>query len=304
MTPAPSISVVIISRDEPALDATLDAVERQTSARRAPAQIVVVDASSGRLADVRDRHPAVRWIDFAAPEGMVTIARQRNVGVDAAQGDVIVFIDAGCRPQHDWLARLLAPVEDDGELVVAGAESSSQSAVDTTDAAGRVYLSESPTLNLAVHRDAIARVGGFDERFAYGSDLDFSWRLVDAGVRIRFAPDAVVEHDWGGARREIRRGYEYGRAKHRLYRKHPGRLRTVWRTDPMTLAYPMFLLGLPLARRRKAYPLLLAVPLWRSRGRRPCTTVLHHLAFGAGLLADLVLSARRGAPRGGPPAVG
>ena len=36
------------------------------------------------------------------------------------------------------------------------------------------------------------------------------------------------------------------------------------RHDPMLLAYPLYLLGLPLALRFRSYLLLLAVPLWRS----------------------------------------
>ena len=59
------------------------------------------------------------------------------------------------------------------------------------------YLRECPTGNIAFHREAFDAIGGFDESFAFGSDIDFSWRLVDAGYRIRTVPDAVVRHDWG-----------------------------------------------------------------------------------------------------------
>ena len=51
------------------------------------------------------------------------------------------------------------------------------------------YLNECPTINLAFRREAFDAVGGFDEAFAYGSDVDFSWRLIDAGYRIRSVPD-------------------------------------------------------------------------------------------------------------------
>jgi GT2 family glycosyltransferase len=279
-------SVVLVSKDEPALSITLTELQRQAAEAPVPVELLVIDASSGRLATVAERHPQVRWIDFAAPPGAATtIAHQRNVGVAAARGATIVFIDAGCTPHPNWLTELLAPIIDDGELVVAGAESSSITAAE--ERAGRQYVAQAPTLNLAVARPVVAAIGGFDETFAYGSDLDFSWRATDAGIRIRLAPAAVVTHDWGGLVRQAQRGLRYGRAKARLYAKHPRRLRGAWRTDPMTLVYPPFVLWLLCARRRARPLALLAVPLWRNRRRRPVVTVVHHLAFGIGVLDGL-----------------
>ncbi len=48
---------------------------------------------------------------------------------------------------------------------------------------------------LLLRRAALERVGGFDERiFLYGEDVDLSWRLRDAGFRLRYAPRAVARH--------------------------------------------------------------------------------------------------------------
>ena len=67
-------------------------------------------------------------------------------------------------------------------------------------------------------------------------------------------PDAVIRHDWGGWRRQLRRSYAYGQARARLYRKHPARLRRVLRDEPMVVVYPAFLLGLPLTLVFPLYP--------------------------------------------------
>ena len=64
-------------------------------------------------------------------------------------------------------------------------------------AAQSSYLTECSTINLAFTREAFNAIGGFDETFAYGSDVDYSWRLTDASYRIRSVPDAIVRHDWG-----------------------------------------------------------------------------------------------------------
>lgn len=284
------ISIVVISKDERDLDATLAAVQDQAATLGRPVETVVVDASEGRLDDIRDRHPGVRWIAFTRPQGVaVSIPHQRNAGVAAARGDVIVFTDAGCMPAEGWLAALVTPLGD-GESVTAGVAL-------TADGRGLYdrhvrerstarHLPECPTINMAFTREAFDAVGGFDEDFQYGSDMDFSWRLVDAGHRIRAVPEAIVSHDWGDMERQVRRGYRYGRARTRLYRKHRHRLRTALRSDPMVLVYPVFLLGLPLTLRYRLYPALLLIPAWRNRADGPVRVLADHLAFGAGVLRE------------------
>jgi GT2 family glycosyltransferase len=43
--------------------------------------------------------------------------------------------------------------------------------------------------------EAIERTGGFDERFhMYSEDLDLSYRILKAGLRLIFVPDALVTH--------------------------------------------------------------------------------------------------------------
>jgi GT2 family glycosyltransferase len=202
-----------------------------------------------------------------------------------------VFTDAGCRADDGWLERLLAPLSQ-GEHVTAGI---ALGAAGDPGPYGRAvararssqYLTECPTINLAFHRDAFDAVGGFDEGFAYGSDVDFSWRLVEAGYRIRSVPDAVVRHDWGTRRRQLRRSYVYGKARARLYRKHHWRVRDVLRRDPIVVVYPLFLLGLPVTLLFPLYPALLLVPAWRNRSEGALRVVAEHLIFGAGVLAEL-----------------
>jgi N-acetylglucosaminyl-diphospho-decaprenol L-rhamnosyltransferase len=48
---------------------------------------------------------------------------------------------------------------------------------------------------LVVHREALERIGGFDERyFLYGEDLDLWHRLRITGHDVEFQPDVVVHH--------------------------------------------------------------------------------------------------------------
>ncbi|HEY2402012.1 MAG TPA: glycosyltransferase, partial [Steroidobacteraceae bacterium] len=211
------ISVVIISKDEAALDNTLTEVADQVKSLAEPGEILVVDASSGRLDYIRDRHAVtVRWLEFQPLSGIrVTIPHQRNTGVRAAQGDIIVFIDAGCRPATDWLQHLIAPLRKDDDAVAGAAQgldgSTPYEGAPMADVGDITYLRECATMNFAFRRAAFDAVGGFDESFAYGSDVDFSWRLNDSGYRIRSVPDAIVRHDYGSPRRQRRRAYVYGK---------------------------------------------------------------------------------------------
>jgi GT2 family glycosyltransferase len=304
------ISIVIISKDEASLDTTLTDVTCEAEGLGEPCEVVVVDASSGRLDHIRQRHAGrIRWVQFEQPEGVaISIPHQRNAGVCAARGEIIVFTDAGCRPDPGWLAGLVAPLRN-GEQVTCGltlALPGSDSLYDrgARRALGARYLAECPTINLAFHRGAFDTVDGFDEEFSYGSDVDFSWRLIDAGFRIHGVPQAVIRHDLGTRRRQLRRSYVYGKARMRLYRKHPDRIRQVLRRDPMVVAYPAYLLGVPLAMALPAraafrfgwpagvaFPLylaLLAVPAWRNRSNGSVRVLTDHLAYGAGALAELV----------------
>jgi GT2 family glycosyltransferase len=290
------ISVVIVSKDETGLDGTLAAVSSQVAELDEPGEIIVVDASSGRLDYIREHHAdSVRWLDFDPPPGVrISIPHQRNAGVRSAGGEIVVFTDAGCLPDPGWLKRMVVPLRL-GEDAVSGTSQdlSGEIAFPSTHI-GRIdydgdcnYLVECPTLNFAFARSAYDALGGFDESFAYGSDVDFTWRLNDAGYRVRYAPDAIIRHDYGASKRRRRRSFLYGKARAHLYRKHRGRLRNVLRDDPMVVVYPLFLLGLPLTVIFPPYPLLLVVPAWRNRSDGVTRVLVDHLWFGAGVLAVL-----------------
>jgi cellulose synthase/poly-beta-1,6-N-acetylglucosamine synthase-like glycosyltransferase len=286
------ISFIVISKDEPQLEQTLTAISIQSAEISEDSEVIVVDASDARLDHIRQAHPEHQWVNYQAPEAVgISIPHQRNVGVHSSHGDIIVFTDSGCLPAPNWARTLLAPVLTGAEEVTAG-RTVGRGVLDLYDALGTSppdYLGECPTINLAFRRRVFDLVGGFDESFEYGSDVDFSWRLVDAGVRLRSVPEAVITTDWGSRRRQLRRAWAYGRARARLYSKHRGRLRTAWRTDPVPFAYALFILSLPLTLWFPSLPALLVIPALRNRRTGITITIADHLVEGAGFLRELVL---------------
>jgi glycosyltransferase involved in cell wall biosynthesis len=284
------ISLIIVSKDEPQLDQTLRAVASEAERTGEDSEIIVVDSSAERLNYLRRLHPRVRWLDYESPEGVnVSIPHQRNVGVAEARGDIIVFTDSDCLPQPEWLSKLVHPILVEHEEVSVGRTlGRGHDLYDALGASDRRYLDEFTTINVAFSRAKFDAVGGFDQTFEYGSDIDFSWRLVDSGVRLRNTPEAIVTTDWGTRRRQLRRAWSYGRARVRLYRKHPRRLRRCWRTDPAPFAYAAFLIGLPLTALFPLYPALLLIGAVRNRRTGALFTVADHLVQGAGVLRELV----------------
>jgi GT2 family glycosyltransferase len=287
-----TVSIVIISKNERSLTETAEALAALES--DLSREILVVDSSEGGLDDIREGHPGVRWIRYgqAGNDKRVTIPEQRNLGVREAKGDIIVFLDSGCLPTPGWLDALTGPIRAGEETMTVGSFASRSASVYDGQRFTDGYVEEAPTLNMAFTRETYDLVGGFDEDFSYCSDVDFCWRVRDAGRRIRMITQARVLVDWGGGRRQTRRAWYYGAGRARLYRKHPGRLPRLPRHDPILAVYPLFLLGLPLTLIFPLYPLLLLVPLWRSRRAHPVSTTIDHLCYGAGALGFLVGAAR------------
>jgi GT2 family glycosyltransferase len=285
-------SVVIVNKDDRLLLDTLGTLEPFVG--NSICEVVVVDASNGALDDIRISNQWTRWIDFVQPTGVATtIAHQRNLGVRSAKGDVIAFTDSGCLPEDDWLEKLLAPILHEGEDVSCGPAKAIRKSVYSGDrwwgSTTAQYVPAATTINMAFRREAFDAVGGFDESFGSAEDIDFTWRLTDAGYRLRWVPDAVVLHDWGTPQRQIRRSFFYGRGTCRLLKKHPQRMVEAARQNSAPFVYPLFLLGLPLTLKWRAYPLLLLWPLWRQRNEElPWLVLVDHLVGGAGVLYELV----------------
>ena len=80
-----------------------------------------------------------------------------------------------------------------------------------------------------IKADVFDRLGGFDEAFwpAWWEDVDFCRRLLAAGHRIRYVPDAVFEHQGGVSVEALgARSFErvFAANRQRYVRKHHGRL--------------------------------------------------------------------------------
>jgi GT2 family glycosyltransferase len=124
-------------------------------------------------------------------------AANRNHGARGASGEWLVFVDDDCLPSDAWLPALEKAGTGTSVEIVEG-RTACPGKRDTPfeehveNLTGGVLWS----CNFAIRRAAFERIGGFDEDFliAGGEDMEFAWRARQAGLRVVFAPDAVVQH--------------------------------------------------------------------------------------------------------------
>jgi len=110
-------SIVIATCDE---GASLEKTVRSCleTAAGLDAEVVVADDAStdGSPDEVERRFPEVRLARHSTRRG---VSQTKDLGARSARGDVLVFLDAHCKPEPGAIERLVADVEElDGEAVM------------------------------------------------------------------------------------------------------------------------------------------------------------------------------------------
>lgn len=277
------ISIIIIVKNDPRIEALLAKLATIKSPEQK--EIIVVDASKGSLDEIRLKYPYVTWLDFPPLLHKKTYAEQRNMGIKSAKGDIIVFIDADCIPDTDWLAHLISPIQKKGELIVSGAcRPFGKSFIHKEEQYGK-YREECETMNIAIAKEVFEKVGYFDEHLEGCEDSDFCIRARRKGYKIRHTKDAIIYHDWGGIMKNVTRSYYGGRDRIRLYTKHINHLGVLNSNNIYTAYYVLYLVFLPLAFLFPWYVLILFIPSLVKR-RNPIKE-LFNLVFAVGVLVQL-----------------
>lgn len=114
----PSVSVVICVYTEARWDALAKAIASLQQQVIPTDVIVVVDHNAGLFQRAREAFPDVTVVTNTGPRGL---SGARNSGVEAANGEVIAFLDDDAVAGKHWLHYLLAPFTDDRVIAVGGA---------------------------------------------------------------------------------------------------------------------------------------------------------------------------------------
>jgi GT2 family glycosyltransferase len=166
------------------------------------APIIVVDQTPA--ADERLAALPIRLIRLPEP----SIPHAMNVGVGAAETDVVLFLDDDVIPSPQLIEAHAEAHRDPAVWVVVGqilqpGEEPARVDQPADDLEFRFHSDEGRFVtnvmagNLSAKRERFLGVGGFDENFvgaAYRFETDFALRIAAAGGKILFEPRASIRH--------------------------------------------------------------------------------------------------------------
>ncbi len=168
--------------------------------------VLVDDGSTDRTPEIVDQFRRDPRLVPVRQKNM-GLSHARNVGAHTARGNIFAYTDGDCMADPDWLYYMVGTLLSGPYAGVGGPNISPPAAnwvqacvsaapggpshVLTTD----VVAEHIPGCNMAFHRWAFEKVGGFDPEYRKaGDDVDFCWRLQNAGQVIAFSAAAIVWH--------------------------------------------------------------------------------------------------------------
>ncbi len=218
---AHSVSLLMAVRDGGLYLA--EALETILAQSRVPCEIVVVD--DGSLDGTADILETFRRRSDKFPFRIVSLppsglAKARNAAVEAAQGTLLVFMDADDIADPDMIASMVSVMEQDADIALAfccvrhidadGTPTGLISKAPPTPVTSADFLISNPmhaTSGTIMRAEAVRRVGGFDESLSAMADLDLAVRIGHSGAGRLHCEDRILID----------------------YRRHSGQVTSDWR---------------------------------------------------------------------------
>lgn len=228
----PSVAVVVPVAGRSAAREALANLERL---RLAPGDEILL-AFNG-LNEQPLTEPRAGALRVISARGRRSSYHARNAGARATASSWLLFLDADCSPRRSLLDEYFAtPIAETTGAIAGGVRPSlaAGAGVLARYARSRLHLNQraflegrsgrpfAATANMLVRRAAWKDLGGFCE-VRSGGDVDFCWRLQEAGWSLELREDAFVEHRHRESLRSLLRQRARYAAGHRwLDRRHPG----------------------------------------------------------------------------------
>ena len=201
----PRVSIVIACPgDSWMLQECLRAIAAQTYRNF---EVIVLPDEGG----VAERSSAISTI----PTGKVRPAEKRNIGIRAATGEIVAFIDDDAYPDAHWLEYAVKYFGDETIGAVGGPGVTPPNDPYLAQIGGRVYdnplvsgtyryryraggvrrdVDDYPSCNLFVRTSLLRKIGGYRTDFWPGEDTLLCKDIIDAGARIVYDPWVIVYH--------------------------------------------------------------------------------------------------------------
>jgi glycosyltransferase involved in cell wall biosynthesis len=221
---SPTLSIIVVSYQSAAtIERCLAALAPQ---RSDDVEILVVDSGGDATAAIVARDfPEVRLVRCVTRHAP---GAARNVGIAAARGALIGFVDSDCIAAPDWATRVLDAHRDPAPVIGGVIDL----APPRTALGTALYLCEFnqwlpgtpagpvvdiPTCCLSLKRWAFDRYGPYRTE-GYSSDTAFNWRLARAGHPPRLDPSIriaqMMQPTWRGfVRKQLMHGRAFARMR-------------------------------------------------------------------------------------------
>ena len=205
--------------------------------------VVVEDGSDKPCKDVCDRHADVLDIHYYIKPNSGP-GQSRNYGAERAGGEYLIVLDSDVVLPEGYLAAVDKELQDAPADAFGGPDRAHPSFTDTQKAISYSMTSFYTTggirggnkkldkfyprsFNMGMRREVYLKLHGFS-KMRFGEDIDFSYRIVEAGYTSRLFPEAWV---WHKRRTDMdkffKQVFNSGIARINLTKRHPGTLKLV-----------------------------------------------------------------------------
>ncbi len=211
--------------------------------------IVVEDGSTQKCEDVCKRYADILDLHYYYKPNSGP-GQSRNYGAERARGEYLIILDSDVVLPTGYIKSL--PSQELDIAAFGGPDRAHPSFTPTQKAISYSMTSFFTTggirggtsnssrakrkaldkfyprsFNMGIRRDVYQKLGGFS-KMRFGEDIDFSYRIVEAGYQTRLIPEAWV---WHKRRTDLkkfwRQVFNSGIARINLTKRHPGTLKLV-----------------------------------------------------------------------------
>jgi glycosyltransferase involved in cell wall biosynthesis len=182
------------------------------------------------------------WAQLQATTGITALQETtiqgsyaaRNRGIIAAQGTILAFTDADCRPEPQWLMDLVAEFNDQSVGMVVGEiqalpgnsllerYADRQETLSQKHTLANSFCPYGQTANVAMRACVFQETDLFRPYLTTGGDADMGWRILrETGWQWVFAESAIVRHRHRHTFAELLSQWRrYGRSNEYLHQLH------------------------------------------------------------------------------------
>ena len=204
--------------------------------------IIVEDGSEKPCKDVCDKYANILDLHYYFKENSGP-GQSRNYGAERANGEWLIVLDSDVVLPKDYLRNVESGMRN--EDAFGGPDASHPSFTPIQKAISYAMTSFFTTggirggkgkkldkffprsYNMGIRREVYQELGGFT-KMRFGEDIDFSYRIIEAGYKTALIPEAWVWHKRRtDFRKFFRQVYNSGIARINLEKRHPGTMKLV-----------------------------------------------------------------------------